>query len=101
MENREQLTAIQWVKKFHKIYSDNDDYLCQTFTDEIIAFNAGLNESDQQNKSLQEEVERLKEVLKQVNIYFHQEVLMDDSYNGIWRDSEETIIENIKNVLSK
>lgn len=62
---------------------------------------------DQQNSALRKEFEELmeknekmRELLCQVKIFFHQDVLMDDEYDGIWRDSDETILENINKTLT-
>ena len=42
-----------------------------------------------------QEIVKLRKLLYQVEIYMEQNA-MNDEYDGIWRDSEETILANVK-----
>lgn len=42
-----------------------------------------------------QEISKLRKLLYQVEVYMEQEA-MNDEYDGIWRDNDETILANVK-----
>lgn len=42
-----------------------------------------------------QEIAKLRKLIYQVEVYMEQEA-MNDEYDGIWRDDDETILANVK-----
>jgi hypothetical protein len=57
-------------------------------------------EIEYQQQVMKEEIERLKSLLKECKVLIHQEMFMDDDYDGVWRDEPETIVKNINKLLT-
>lgn len=69
-------------------------------------WNECAQQSQSEIDSLTNEVERLrninisvKEILADTKTMIHQEFLMDDDFDGVWRDTNEIILSKINNII--
>lgn len=83
------MTKEEILQNYSKDHQDGRSY-----SDEDIK-NAMQEYSDQQTKELREEIDRLRRLLWQVEIFMEQEQMNED-FVGIWRDDEGLILQNVK-----
>lgn len=108
-ESVSDLHKFNLLSKEVKIFANMlDDYSEVKNKNIVNEFNESLKDVQSLNKSvkcykLEEQsylikIDKMKSLLKQVEIMIEQNNMNDD-FNGIWRDSDETILENIKETL--